>query len=188
MTNPVEAVVSINPPPNNLEFYEELISTCKYSFDNVVGDMVRNGFSGSSDSFEPNPTYITLPIGDTTIGNGGLYIGSGGAVFEMAEVFVFIGTPIDITDPAVRAKFIDPDTLLPVPIDAGGLWPFCDSLGVAPQIFLSGNADLFPRNYPGWSATCVSQTDSDPSSQFTVTLGNLTTADSDPFGQTATGV
>jgi len=43
-------------------------------------------------------------------------------------------------------------------------------------------ADLFPRNYLGCSATCVSQTDSDPTSQFAVAAGNLTTADSDPFG------
>ena len=57
-----------------------------------------------------------------------------------------------------------------------------DSTGDVPQVFLSGNADFFPRTYPGWSATCVSQTDSDPTSQFAVAAGNLTTADSDPFG------
>jgi len=82
-------------------------------------------------------------------------------VGDLAELFFVAGTPVDITDPDVRAKFIDPDALLPVRIDAGGLWPFFDSLGVVSQIWLSGNQDLFPRNYPGWSATCVSQTDSD---------------------------
>ncbi len=95
---------------------------------------------------------------------------------------VVTSAAIDISNADLLAKFIDPNTLLPVPIDAGGLYPFFDSLGVAPQIFLSGNADFFPRNYPGWSATCVSQTDSDPTSQFTVAAGNLTTASDDPFG------
>jgi hypothetical protein len=101
---------------------------------------------------------------------------------DLAELFFLAGTYVDITDPAVRAKFIDPDTLLPIAIDAGGLWPFFDSLGVAPQIWLSGNENLFPRNYPGWSATLVQQFDSDPTSQFAV-IGNLTTAAADPFGQ-----
>jgi hypothetical protein len=100
---------------------------------------------------------------------------------DLAELFFLVGADIDITNPDVRAKFIDPDTLLPIALDAGGLWPFFDSLGVAPQIFLSGNENLFPRNYPGWSATAVQQFDSDPTSQFTV-IGNLTTPAADPFG------
>lgn len=108
---------------------------------------------------------------------------------DLAEFFFLTGTYVNITDDTVRAKFIDPDTLLPVPIDAGGLYPFFDHSDgpLVPQIFLSGNADLFPRNYPGWSATCVSQTDSDPTSQFTV-IGDLQTADTDPFGTGFIGV
>jgi hypothetical protein len=99
---------------------------------------------------------------------------------DLAELFFLVGADIDITDLTVRARFIDPETLLPIAIDAGGLWPFWDSLGVAPQIWLSGNENLFPRNYPGWSATAVQQFDSDPTSQFAV-IGKLTTPAAGPF-------
>lgn len=98
---------------------------------------------------------------------------------DLAELFFLVGADVDITDPAVRAKFIDPDKLLPLYLDAGGLYPFFDQ-GIAPQIFLSGNHYMFPRNYPGWSATLVQQFDSDPTSQFTV-IGNLTSPEAGPF-------
>jgi hypothetical protein len=101
---------------------------------------------------------------------------------DLAELFFLAGTEVDITDSAVRAKFIDPDTLLPIAIGAGGLWPFFESHGAVPQIWLSGNADLFPRNYPGWSASAVRQSDSDPTSQFAV-IGNLTSPAAGPFGR-----
>jgi hypothetical protein len=105
---------------------------------------------------------------------------------DLAELFFLVGADIDITNPAVRAKFINPDTLVPIALDAGGFYPFGHQ-GIVPQIFLSGNADFFPRNYPGWSATMVRQWDSDPTSQFAVT-GNLTTPAAGPWDQPPTAV
>ena len=99
---------------------------------------------------------------------------------DLAELFFLAGTEVDISDPAVRAKFLDPDTLVPIRIDAGGLWPFFESHGAVPQIWLSGGPTRFPRNYPGWSATMVQQFDSDPTSQFAVT-GDLTSPAAGPF-------
>src|ERR1700730_2172717 len=136
-------------------------------------DMSFNGYVWRVGVADPNDTFVS-PSGV----NETAFIGS------LAELFFLTGTPVDITDPAIRAKFIDPSTLQPIPIDAGGLWPFFDTTGDVPQIFLSGNADMFPRNYPSWSATCVSQTDSTPSSTFYVPAASnpLQTATDSPFG------
>jgi hypothetical protein len=42
------------------------------------------------------------------------YVGS------LAEMIFMTGVPVDITQASVHARIIDPDTLLPVPIDAAG--------------------------------------------------------------------
>jgi hypothetical protein len=99
---------------------------------------------------------------------------------SIAELFFLAGVSVDITSAAVREKFIDPNTLLPPAIDAGGFFPLGNS-DYMPQIFLSGDATGFLKNYPNWSATCVGQTDSSPSNSFYVATGTLQTASDDPF-------
>lgn len=89
---------------------------------------------------------------------------------DLADLFLLVGTPVDVTDPDVRARFIDPVTLLPTPC------PSAPS-GAAPQVFLSGGAELFPRNHPpGWSAACACRCDDGPPGGFSV-VGSLTTVD-----------
>ena len=128
------------------------------------------------DSSSPDPLNAYTPF-DVTLGSSWVI---GDFQGSMAEVFVLMG--VDAMNPPLD-RFIDLNILQPVPIDAGGLYPFFNSTGDVPQIFLSGDEDLFPRNYPGWSATCVSQTDSMPTSTFyDANPGALQTASDDPFG------
>jgi len=105
------------------------------------------------------------------------YVGS------LAEMIFMTGFPVDITQASVRARIIDPDTLLPVPIDAAGYYLLGDS-GSVPQIFLSGDETGFLKNYPNYTATCTSQADASPSNAFYVPSESsaLQTASNDPFG------
>jgi hypothetical protein len=148
-------------------------SACICYVDNCAYSMTEHDFGGP---FDVALGSCKWQVGGTS-GRSPNYSG------DLAELYFLAGTPVNITDPAVRARFIDPDRLLPIALDAGGLYPFFESHGAVPQIFLSGNEFMFPRNYPGWSATCVSQTDSTPTSQFSVMAGSLTTAADDPFCQ-----
>jgi hypothetical protein len=100
---------------------------------------------------------------------------------SLAEMFFLSGAAIDIAQAGVRAHFIDQDTLMAVPIDAGGYSPFGPSLGLMPDIYLAGNENLFPLNFPAWLATDGGKTPPNPSTVFSTAFGALTTAETDPF-------
>lgn len=131
---------------------------------------LENDWVGEFVANPPPPEAMNLAAYAWTVypevQNGGV-----GDNISLAEVFLLTGNFVDISDPIVRAKFINPNTLKAVGLGGDGSVPFGSNM--KPQIYLSGDKDKFPLIRSTSNAT------------FTVVGPALVNPTTDPFGNNA---
>lgn len=112
--------------------------------------------------------------------------GSGtGANLSLAELFLLTGQSVNTDDATVRAKFIDPNTLLPVYLGTNGMVPF----GSAPHLCMTGDADLFPANFASYARLPLVLTVdlNSPAASSFLAQGAPQPATNDPYGSIPMG-
>jgi hypothetical protein len=157
-------------------------TTVQFAVDGITRDLYiiqGSNEGGTAGSFtipytNPNTRWTIGADYDPILSTNTFFSGA------ISELFFLTGTYVDIADPNVRAKFINPDGTA-ADIAANGSTPFGQDL--LPQIYLSGDSDAFPLNLP---YNMLSQVFDATTAAYPFYVANdsnaLQDAVSDPFG------